>query len=152
MKINGLQRVNTDVEKTRFEISIASFESKEERKKEKEKEFEVNVLSYRRITGYKIYDSSNNIIAEGMVPESDKWSTETLALSVLPKEKKIIVDNLIQKSAVITSYSIHYTKLYDKVTTTATLLCFLYLFLILSFMVANSAVGGSLYFRALPFL
>jgi len=99
MKINGLQRVNTDVEKTRFEISIASFESKEERKKEKEKEFEVNVLSYRRITGYKIYDSSNNIIAEGMVPESDKWSTETLALSVLPKEKKIIVDNLIQKSA-----------------------------------------------------
>jgi len=81
--LRGLERVYNDPTTTFFEISMAEFETKEEKKKTSEKE--VLILEYRRVVGYKVLDGNNQILAEGMISGTDKWYKEVINLATTKK-------------------------------------------------------------------
>jgi len=89
MNIRGLERVYDDPKKIFFEIAMSEFETKKGKKRSMGKD--VSVLEYRRVVGYKVLDENNNIIAEGLVPSTDKWSEfdiSTIKASEVKKKRK----------------------------------------------------------------
>ncbi len=72
MNIRGLERDVEGSNKNIFEIYMAEFESKIKQKKSLNGKVN-DVLKCRRIISYKVYDESQTLLDEGMVPGTDKW-------------------------------------------------------------------------------